>query len=204
MGGCDTDGAAFGEAALADATGYCISNVAVDPVTIHFQGQQWLIGAAEGRGPRDLSVDVSEFIQPQISTNTSVKLDPNAVSDAVGYSVAARYQVRALSSITVSTGIFQRLEAYASYQRSDWEIKDAACLVHLGFGSTFKPIGVYFETVGGTNIALPDPGVYVPAPTIGGGLALGPAEPVDGGAAEPSDAGAPDSGASPPPQGSGG
>ena len=60
--------------------------------------------------------------------------------------------------------LHKRLEAYAAYQRTVWEIRDADCLVPLGTGASFKPIGVYFRVVDAEDIALPDPGFCTVGP----------------------------------------
>jgi hypothetical protein len=204
LAGCDGPDA-LGVAASAQGVGYCITNVHTDVPTIHFRGQRWLIAAAEGLGPRDLDVDVTEFAQPQISTNTSFKPGVDDISNAVGYSVTTRYQVSASSRVTVNTGVFDRLEAYIAFQRAVWEIRDAGCGVHLGVGASYKPVGVYFQTVEALDLGIQDPGVYALGPDCIGPTCLpvvpppGQGAPPPGGAPTPASdtggEGAPDGGA---------
>jgi hypothetical protein len=192
IAGCDGSGPeALGVTASAQGAGYCITNVHTDIPTVHFRGQEWMIGSSEGLGPRDLEVNVTEFVQPQVSTSTSVKPSGDDISAAVGYSVTTRYQISASSKVAVTAGAFQRLEAYTAFQRAIWEIRDAVCNVHLGMGASYKPVGVYFETVNAGDFGIFDPGVYAPAPDCGGPGCV-PAAPPPG--ADPPDAGAPDGG----------
>jgi hypothetical protein len=196
-----------GAAALAVSGGYCLTDVHTDVPTLHFHGQEWLMDEAEGLGPRTLDVNITSFVQPQVVTNTTFKLDPGDVSSAVGYSVTDRFQVSASSSVSVPAGMYERLEAYTAFQRAIWEIRDAACLVHVGLGAAYKPVGVFFQTVDGASLPLPDPGIFVAAPDCEGpgcvlGAGLGQPAPA-GGDGHPGDAGPPADGADagPPPDG---
>ena len=140
---------------------YCVINAHTDPGTVHFQGPDWLLSASEGRGPQQLNVRIDEYLQPVVSTSGSFKLDPSALSTSVGYSMGARYQLQASGGVTVSSGAFRRLEAYTAFQRTIWEVRDASCTTVLGRGASFKPIGVFFQVVSASSVALPDLGVYV-------------------------------------------
>lgn len=172
---------------------YCIRNVQGQLGTVHFQGPRWLLSSAQGRGPLELDVRVLQRIQPVYSTTGTFKLDQGALARAVGYSMAIRYEVIGGARFDVMPNIFQRVEAYTAYQPTRWEVRDAACHAVLGFGTSYKPIGVYFRVVRTSGDLLPDYGVHPVAPmnpdTTGGGL-LGPPA---GGAGR--DAGAKDAGA---------
>jgi hypothetical protein len=201
VGGCEGNRPSGGGPVLgetADGIGYCISNVRVDANTIHFFGHRWLIGIAEGAGPRNLSLEITEAVAPEVSvqTETGLEVDPGDISEAVGYSVATSFEVAASSTIEVAEDEFRRLEAYTSYQRALWEIHDAACGARIGVGASYKPVGVYFQTVEGASFLLPDPGVHVVDCLIPGcpppppGVVVG-AVGADGGAPVDADAGAP-------------
>ncbi|MFT3776472.1 MAG: hypothetical protein QM820_64855 [Minicystis sp.] len=174
----------LGVAQQPDGSAICILDVHTDSGTFHFEGPNWILDAAEGLGPRTLSLNVAVFVQPQVATSTNFKPDPNVISAAVGYSVATRYQVAAGDSVSLLQGQFRRLEAYTAFQRTIWEIRDGTCLNRLGVGVTYKPIGIYFKTVDAHDVAISDLGVYVfNAPCVGPGCTSpGPSvpEPVSG------------------------
>jgi hypothetical protein len=158
----------IGTAQEAQSGAFCITNVRTDPTTVHFTGQEWLLGSSEGYGPRTLTVAVAASVLPQVSTSTTTKPSAADVSKAVGYAVQTRIDVAASSTWTVSSGVFQREEAYAAYQRAFWEIRDAACGVLLGTGISYRPIGVFFQTVNTADIPIVDPGVFAFAPGCDG------------------------------------
>jgi hypothetical protein len=193
---------AAGAAAQALVPAYCILNAHTDNGTVHFQGPDWLLSSSEGLGPQQLSVRVSQYVQPAVSTTGNFTLDATGVSNAVGYNMAERYEIIGGARLDVATFAFQRLEAYTAYQRTIWEIRDGACEAILGYGASFRPIGVYFRTVNTSDTWIPDLGVTLVGPVAVDPSALVPAGPGavlppggSGGAAGPSDAGAGDAGA---------
>jgi hypothetical protein len=98
---------------------------------------------------------VQQYVQPAMSTTVDVKLDPATVSKAVGYSMAERYEIQGGARRSLDVGQRKRMEAYTAYQRTVWEIRDASCVVVLGMGASFKPIGLYFRVADAHDVALP-------------------------------------------------
>ena len=159
---CQEAGEALGETSEAVTTAYCLLNVHTDEGTVHFEGPDWLLASGEGRGTDAMAIDVRvlDFVQPAMSSTTTAKPTASSVSTAVGYSLTARYGVNDFSRLTVATGAFQRLEAYPTFQRTVFEIRDASCSAVLGTGAAYRPIGVFFKTVFTEDVPLPDVGVY--------------------------------------------
>jgi hypothetical protein len=166
QGGCSRqpDSASAGEALSGT---YCLNDVQIDPLTYHFAGPRWLLQAAEGQGPRTLTVTVAGLAAPLVSTNTTVHPSGEDIQSTVGYSMTDFYFIQATALHTVDTGSFKRVEAYTNYQRTAWVIRDAACNTILGQGFSFKPIGVYFQVVNAFD--LPVSGVSL----VGGGPGCG-------------------------------
>jgi hypothetical protein len=157
-------GEEVGAASEPQTVTYCVLDAHTDVGTVHFQGPDWLLTSSEAAGPLELDVVVQQYVQPAMSTSADIKLDPTAVSAAVGYSLAERYEIQGAGRQALSDGELERLEAYTAFQRTIWEIRDATCAVHLGTGASFKPIGVYFRVVDTTDVTLPELGGYVTAP----------------------------------------
>jgi hypothetical protein len=179
---------------------YCILNVHTDEETVHFEGPDWMIASVEGAGPLNLDLRVLKFLIPTMSTTGHYKPKESTVSTAVGYSMQERYGVNDYTRLAVNTGTFQRVEAYADFQRTAFEIHDAGCGALLGTGASYRPIGVYFRAVDATDVALPDIGVHLcvpvdegppPPPPPPAGSAQADAGPKDAG---PKDAGPKDAG----------
>ena len=163
--GCTSGAESLGVAEQAASITHCLLDVHTDTGTFHFEGPDWLIGSVEGRGPQSLNLRIGEYVQPAVSTSTTDKPTASEISSAVGYSLTRRYEVLGASTATVDAGRFQRLEAYADYQRTIWEIRDAACATTLGAGASYKPVGIYFKVVDAGDTRLPEVGVYVVDPT---------------------------------------
>ena len=140
---------------------YCILNAHTDQGTFHFEGPNWLLTSAEGWGPQQLFVRVFHYVQPVIATSDRLQPNPAGVSKAVGYSLSEFHEVISGTGTTLKAGVFQRVEAYASFQRTIWEIRDASCTTPLGIGASYKPTGAYFKVVDAGEVALPDPGLFV-------------------------------------------
>jgi hypothetical protein len=167
----------IGAAAQATTPAYCIVNAHTDSGTIHFQGPNWLISSSEGVGPQELDIRVRAYVQPAISSTANFELDPSSVSTAVGYNLAERYEILGGARVNVANLAFQRLEAYPAFQRTIWEVRDADCNAVLGFGATYRPIGVFFRVVDTSDLTIPDVGVYWVGPLAvdpGGVAPVGP------------------------------
>jgi hypothetical protein len=150
-----------GSAAQGLVDAYCLLNVHTDDDTVHFEGPKWRLASAEGAGPLVLELRVLRFVLPATSSATTIKLDPDKVSSVVGYSVTQRIGVDDFTLVTVTTGHFQRVEAYPSFRRTIFQIRDASCNVPLGMGAAYRPIGVMFKVLETKDVALPDVGVQV-------------------------------------------
>jgi hypothetical protein len=144
-----------GAAADPLAAAYCIAGVCASPGTVHFTGLPWLINSAEAEGPISLVINVGTFVQPtMISTVTGVK--PADVSPTVGYSLTQRHDLIAASTATLAAGVSSRIEAYAAFAESVWEVRTPDCATVLGTGASFDPSGIFFQTVSADHVALPD------------------------------------------------
>jgi hypothetical protein len=153
----------LGVAADRQAVAYSIAGVHASPGTVHFTGLPYLLNSAEGMGPLVVTTHVGGFVQPVLSTSVT-GVDPDAVSHAVGYSLWARHDLLAVSSATFPPFESSRLEAYASFSQTCWEVTDASSGVELGSGASYEPCGVYFQTVNASHVALPDMSVFELAP----------------------------------------
>jgi hypothetical protein len=142
-------------AADPEAGAYCVSGVRASPGTVHFTGLPWLLDAAEAAGPITLVINVGTFVQPtMVTTVTGVR--PEDVSSVVGYSLSERHDLIAVSTSTLTASERSRIEAYATFAESVWEVRSADCGTVLGGGASFDPSGVFFQTVPSDHVALPD------------------------------------------------
>jgi hypothetical protein len=148
----------LGTAADRQGVAYSIAGVHASPGTIHFIGLPWLLNSAEATGPIVITTHVGTFVAPVMST-TVTGVDPDAVMHAVGYSLSQRHDLLAVSSANLRAFESSRLEAYASFDETSWQVCDAASGAVLGSGSSFDPSGVFFQTVTARHVALPDMGV---------------------------------------------
>jgi hypothetical protein len=161
----------LGRAVEAQVSAYSIAGVRASPGTVHLTGLPWLLNCAEATGPMVVTTHVGTFVQPMMSTNVT-GVTPDAVSHAVGYSLWARHDLLAVSSASFAPFESSRLEAYASFVQTCWEVRDGAGGALVGTGASFDPCGVYFQTVNASHVALPDEGVFdfLPACLPGGPL----------------------------------
>jgi hypothetical protein len=160
----------LGRAVEGQIKSYAIAGVRASPGTVHLTGLPWLLNCAEGTGPLVVTTHVGTFVQPMMST-TVTGVSPDAVSQAVGYSLWSRHDLLAVSSASFAPFESSRLEAYASFVQTCWEVKDAASGALVGTGASFDPCGVYFQTVNASHVALPDEGIFdfLPACALPGG-----------------------------------
>jgi hypothetical protein len=140
---------------------YCVLNVHTDEETVHFEGPTALLASTEGAGPLKLDVRILDFLIPTVSVTGHHKPKEGTLSTALGYSVQDRYGVDAFTRLDVATGSFQRVEAYANYQRTIFGVFDASCSTFLETGAVYRPIGVYFKAVDAADVAFSDVGVHV-------------------------------------------
>ena len=152
----------LGTAASRQVLTYAVAGAS--PGTVHFTGLPWLLNSAEATGPIVLTTHVGTFVAP-VMTTTVTGVDRDAVAHTVGYSLSERHDLLAVSSATLREFEASRLEAYASFDETCWEVRDAASGAVVGSGSSFDPSGVFFQTVNATHVALPDMGLVelVPA-----------------------------------------
>jgi hypothetical protein len=176
----------LGTAADPQVATYAIAGVRTSPGTVHFTGLPWLLDSAEGTGPLVVTTNVGTFVMPAMST-TVTGVDPDKVSQAVGYSLFERHDVIAVSTATLTDYETSRLEAYASFVETSWAVADASSGALLGAGASFNPSGVFFQTVPADHVPLPDMGLITFVPGCEGlacTLPPGPGGEVDAGAAE--------------------
>jgi uncharacterized membrane protein YgcG len=159
---------------------YCLThtiiNVIIAPGTYHWEDPAHLLNAAEGFGPQVLSVQVAASLDTRSSSSTSYTPSESDISTAVGYDVTESSSVAASTSVPVPFGGYKRVEAYAAYKKSIWDILDSNCngpdVLNTAVGVSLKPVGVYFKVCTELDCSL------------GGGLVGGdplPSGPVDPG-----------------------
>ncbi len=176
----------LGAAADPQVGEYVIAGVHTSPGTVHFTGLPWLVDSAEGTGPLVVTNNVGTFVMPAMST-TVTGVDPDKVSHAVGYSFFERHDVIAVSSATFTALESSRLEAYASFVETLWEVADASSGAPLGTGASFNPSGVFFRTVTAIHVPLSDMGLVTFVPgceDLACALPPGPGGEIDAGTAE--------------------
>jgi hypothetical protein len=142
---------------------YSIAGVHASPGTVHFTGLPWLLNSTEASSPMVITTHVGTFVFPTwLSTVTGVK--PAAVSSAVGYGLTARHDLIAVCSVTVADSESSRLEAYASFDETLWDVVEASSGDVLGAGASFDPSGVFFQTVTAYHAPLADMGLFMLVP----------------------------------------
>ncbi|MFT3773949.1 MAG: hypothetical protein QM820_51935 [Minicystis sp.] len=149
----------LGSAADPQLAAYSIAGVRMSPLSVHFTGLPWLLNSVEATGPIVVTAHVGTFVLPTMTTTVS-EVAPAAVSGAVGYSLSQRRDLYAVSSATIPAVQTSRLEAYASFEETFWDVVDATTGVPLGSGASFNPSGVFFQTVDAKHTALPDMGLF--------------------------------------------
>jgi hypothetical protein len=154
----------LGVAAEGDEIDYCILNVHTDEETVHFEGPTALLGSVEGAGPIQLDLRLLDFLIPTVTFSGKHVPKESTVSRAIGHSLQERYGVDEFTRLSVAEGQFQRVEAYANYQRTVFDVFDSGCTTFLGTGAAYRPIGLYFKAVLTGDDCLPDIGVHVCVP----------------------------------------
>ena len=153
--------------------GYCAShsivNVTLAPGTYHWEDPLHLLTSAEGFGPRSLSLTVADSISPSASESSTYTPSNSEISSSVGYDLGATFELDASTSILVPFGGYARVQAFASFAMTTWDIIGTNCVgaVDGGTGVSFKPVGVYFKTCEALDCSLGG-GV------VGGGAGGGP------------------------------
>lgn len=146
--GGSNDPHAVGTAQDAYCTNHAITNVVVLPGTYHWENPLHLLDSTEGFGPRTLSMTISDSISPSASESSTYTPTSSEISSSVGYDLSATFSIDASSSILVPFGAYARLEAFATFQVTTWNIVGTNCFgaPDLGTGVSYKPVGVYFKT----------------------------------------------------------
>ena len=146
--GGPSDPHALGTAQDAYCTSHAITNVIVLPGTYHWEDPPHLLESTEGFGPRTLSLTISDSISPSASESSTFTPTDSQISSSVGYDLSASFSLDASSSILVPFGAYARLEAFATFQVTTWDIVGTNCFgaPDSGTGISYKPVGVYFKT----------------------------------------------------------
>jgi hypothetical protein len=144
------DPAEIGAAHQPFCLGHAIANVVVAPGTFHWEDLPHLLDSTEGFGPRTLALSVNTTVSATSSSTSTFTPSDSEISASAGYDVSKSFEVDAFSSVFVPFAAYARLEAYASYQMTTWDVIGTACTdpgpVVLGTGVSFKPVGVFFKT----------------------------------------------------------
>lgn len=173
----------LGTAQEAYCASHSIVNVQIAPGTYHWEDPVHLLNSAEGFGPRNISITVSTSISPSASESSTYTPTNSEISTSVGYDLSATFAIDASTSVFVPYGAYARIQAYATFQMTTWDIIGTNCVgaVDAGTGVSFKPVGVYFKTCEALDCSLGG-GVVgggpllsgpVPGGTSGGGGAGG-------------------------------
>jgi hypothetical protein len=138
----------LGTAQDAYCTNHTITNVVVLPGTYHWEDPLHLLDSAEGFGPRTLSLTISDSISPSASESSSYTPTNSEISSSVGYDISASFSIDASSAILVPYGAYARIEAFATFQVTTWDIVGTNCFgaPDFGTGVSYKPVGIYFKT----------------------------------------------------------
>lgn len=146
--GSSNDPGGLGTAQDAYCTSHVIANVAVLPGTYHWEDPVHLLDSTEGFGPRTLSMTISDSISPSASESSTYMPTNSEISSSVGYDISASFSIDASSSVLVPFGAYARLEAFATFQVTTWDIVGTNCFgaPDSGTGVSYKPVGVYFKT----------------------------------------------------------
>jgi hypothetical protein len=166
------DGADFGAAQQAYCSSHSIVNVVVAPGTYHWEDPGHLLNSAEGFGPRTITINVSNSLSPSASESSTYTPSDSEISTSVGYDISATFQIDAATSVFVPFGAYARVQAFATFEMTTWDIVGTNCVgaPDTGTGASFKPVGVYFKTCEAIDCSL------------GGGVVGGPPIPSGPGA----------------------
>jgi uncharacterized membrane protein YgcG len=128
---------------------HTLVNVAVVPGTYHWEDPGHLLNSAEGFGPQVLGLSISSSVNTASTSSTSYTPTDAEISAAAGYDVSLASTIQASTTVLVPFGGYKRVEAFASYKWTVWDILDTNCdgpdVFTAAAGSSFKPVGVYFK-----------------------------------------------------------
>jgi hypothetical protein len=168
---------------------HTLVNVIVAPGTYHWEDPGHLLNSAEGFGPQALGLSVETRLDSTSTSSSTYTPDDSEISAAVGYDVTQGSTISASTTVLVPFRGYKRVEAYAAYKKTIWDLLDTHCngpdVLTPAAGFSFKPVGVYFKVCTALDCSL------------GGGLVGGdplPSGPVGGSSG---------SGGDPPPSGTG-
>jgi hypothetical protein len=138
----------LGAAQQAYCTGHSIVNVVIAPGTYHWEDPLHLLNSAEGFGPRSISLTVTASLSPSSTESSTYTPTDSEISSSVGFDITATFAIDAATTVLVPFGGYARVEAYAAFQMTTWDILGTGCYgaVDTGTGVSFKPVGVYFKT----------------------------------------------------------
>lgn len=131
---------------------YCVNhsivNVVIAPGTYHWEDPAHLLNSAEGFGPRSLSVSIAASISPSSSSSSTYSPSNSEISTSVGYDVTATSSLDASTTVLVPFGGYARVDAFATFQKTTWDVVGTNCFggSDNGVGVSYKPVGVYFKT----------------------------------------------------------
>ena len=162
-------------------TGHSIVNVVIAPGTYHWEDPLHLLNSSEGFGPRTLTLSISDSLSPSFSESSTYTPTDSEISTSVGYDLTATFSIDAATTVLVPFGGYARVEAYATFQMTTWDIIGTNCFgpAEVGTGVSFRPVGVYFKTCMAYDCSLGggvvggDPIPSGPVPGSGGGGAGG-------------------------------
>ena len=167
---------------------YCfnhsIINVVVAPGTYHWEDPGHLLSAVEGFGPQGLGLSVATSVASASTSSSSYTPTDSEISTAVGYDASESTSLQASTTVLVPFGGYKRVEAYATFRKSIWDVLDTSCngpdVLNVGAGVSFKAVGVYFKVcaafdctlgggvVGGDPLPSGPPPPVAPPPGGGG------------------------------------
>ena len=129
-------------------TGHSIVNVVIAPGTYHWEDPLHLLNSAEGFGPRTLTLTIAESLAPSFTESSTYAPTDSEISTSVGYDLTATFAIDAATWVLVPFGGYARVEAYATFQMTTWEIVGTNCFgaIDKGTGVSYRPVGVYFKT----------------------------------------------------------
>ncbi len=137
---------------------HSIVNVVVAPGTYHWEDPGHLLNAAEGFGPQMLGLTIQSSVGSASTSSSSYTPEESEISTAVGYDVSEETSLQASTTVLVPFGGYKRVEAYATYKKSIWDVLDTNCngpdVLNIGAGVSFKAVGVYFKVCAAFDCSL--------------------------------------------------
>jgi hypothetical protein len=136
----------LGSTQEASCTGHTIVNVVTAPGTYHWEDPLHLLNSVEGFGPLTIRLPISANLSPFSESRIHTPTD-SEVSSSVGFDITASFSVNASTTVRVPFEDYARVEAYATYQMTTWDILGDSAIdaVDTGTGVSYKPVGVYFK-----------------------------------------------------------